>query len=610
MKEFNKDFESVHENILRESSDYTKTRYSIVILSLNRLIEIHPDFKELLLFISLLDSQNIPFSLLSKYKNEMSVENFIYNLKKYSLITPQLLSSFWSHPTFSIHRNTQEISLFYLIKTLNLDRNRLFLKNITEALGKYTTEALEEEDFHKIKFSLRHCERFLSHQSLLLDREMRTRIEGGLGGIYLYLDHYKKAKELLEKSYEHNSKEHMEMVRNFLYLGKTYEKLGHYKKARDILEKNLLLYRRYLDKHPLKLAWTLRYLGAIHRELGDFQKAKDMLTKSLEIYKKHTPQNTINIARVLGLLGHVYKASLDYERSKDMLNQSLMLYRKYLPENQIMIAWTLAHLGSCYRDLGNFKKAKELLERSLLIYKKYFSENPVKFYWVLAFLGNVYRDLGEYDRAKTLLEESLKISKEYLPENMDIGWILGSLGLFYKDVGDYQKAKFFFEESLLIYRKHLPEDHVRVIKIFSYLGNLHRELKNYEEAKRIFQRCLLFYEKHFKEIHIEQARVWNSLGQVYLLENRLQSAENLLKQSFKVFQEKNHPDSYLSLENLAEVYIKKSMHVKEEDNKAFRNQAIDYLKQAQDIAQIHFPKSSQHILRIQEKINKLSVCES
>ena len=52
----------------------------------------------------LTDSQNIPKDLLSTLKNDVIVDDFIYHLKKYSLITNK--SSINSSQAISIHRST------------------------------------------------------------------------------------------------------------------------------------------------------------------------------------------------------------------------------------------------------------------------------------------------------------------------------------------------------------------------------------------------------------------------------------------------------------------------------------------------------------------------
>src|SRR5207245_37461 len=60
LAKYNPNFETFQKEILKEAGDYTKTRYNIIVLSLQQLMASHKDFKDLLLFISLIDSQNIP----------------------------------------------------------------------------------------------------------------------------------------------------------------------------------------------------------------------------------------------------------------------------------------------------------------------------------------------------------------------------------------------------------------------------------------------------------------------------------------------------------------------------------------------------------------------
>ena len=82
IKRYDKNFERIQKELLKESGDYAKTRYGIITLSLQHLLKAHKDFKDLLLFTSLLDSQNIPRVLLNGYKNNIIVDELIYNLRK------------------------------------------------------------------------------------------------------------------------------------------------------------------------------------------------------------------------------------------------------------------------------------------------------------------------------------------------------------------------------------------------------------------------------------------------------------------------------------------------------------------------------------------------
>ncbi len=118
-----KEFDNVQGEILKEAGEYIRTRYSIIVVSLRNIIEANKDFKNPLIFISALNSQNIPKDLLISYKNCAIVDSFIYYLKKYSLITDGV--PLCSNYTFTIHRSTQVISLNYLTRELNQKNNQV-----------------------------------------------------------------------------------------------------------------------------------------------------------------------------------------------------------------------------------------------------------------------------------------------------------------------------------------------------------------------------------------------------------------------------------------------------------------------------------------------------
>lgn len=87
----------------------------------------------------MLDSQDIPRDLLGAHKDDIIIDNFIYYLKKYSLITPQ--SPSYSGPAFSIHRSIQAATLAYLVDKLKLEKNSHLIQSISETLKETVTSA-------------------------------------------------------------------------------------------------------------------------------------------------------------------------------------------------------------------------------------------------------------------------------------------------------------------------------------------------------------------------------------------------------------------------------------------------------------------------------------
>ena len=448
-----KDFTAIQENVIKEATDYTKTRYGIITLSLDNLIEADSDFASLLLFISLLNDQNIPIDLLNTYKNDIIVDNFIYHLKKYSLITRESTSPVILSPLFSIHPSTQEVSLDYLQKKLGLKNNHAILTSIIKTMGNYIDEALNKEDTLKMKFLAAHCERIINHP--FLDLEMRGILQGKLGHIYYYLNNYGKAKDFLEKTLselkEQKNNDSEKTAETLMYLGDVYSVLCDYKKARKLSEESLEIYQKHFSKDHLGTAKALAHLGNVYRRLGDYEKAKTLCEQSLEIYQSHYSENPIKVAWVIAHLGLAHKELGNYDKARGLLEESFRIYQKESSDNHLREAWILAHMGSIYREQGDFQKAKGLLEKSLAIYKRHFSESHIRTAWVLFLLGEVYKDLKDYRKAETLLKKSLLIYEEnYEKNHTETTKILTQLGEVYLLQGQTNRGEELLSTALKI----------------------------------------------------------------------------------------------------------------------------------------------------------------
>ncbi|OJW52674.1 MAG: hypothetical protein BGO67_09420 [Alphaproteobacteria bacterium 41-28] len=458
VKGYDNDFASVQESLLKESGEYTKTRYSIITLSLKHLIKAHKDFAELLLFISLLDSQNIPRDLLEKYKNHSVVDNFLYHLKKYSLITNESPHLTHSPPTFSIHRSTQAISLNYLTKKLALGRNYHLITSITLTLERYIADILEQQHFLKTKDLRSHCERFLSHDHLLT-KAMKGAIGGVLGGIYVDQMNHKRGKQLLEENLtilkKFNNENHIRISQILLYLGLINWDLGNFEKAKDFYEQSLIVSKKHLPENPSGVARTLASLGHVLRQLGHYEKAQDALEQSLLICKKYCPENHLRVAVVLSYLGFVHYEVARYEKAINHLERSLTIYKKYYPENYYGIARALVILGMSYSKLGNYKKAKDILEQSLINHLNYYPKNHYSTFWVLGQLGNVHTRLGHYEKARGLLKQCLVTFEKYYGINQDVtARVLLDLGETYLAEGNIEVAENLMKKSLKIFQQN------------------------------------------------------------------------------------------------------------------------------------------------------------
>ncbi|OJW47905.1 MAG: hypothetical protein BGO67_03170 [Alphaproteobacteria bacterium 41-28] len=569
LSQFNKDFANVQKNLLKEIGDYTNTRYHLITSSLQSLINTHKDFGDLLLLMCLIDSQNIPRNLLNNFKGDVVVDNFILNLKKYSLITHDFSTPSSPNPFFSIHRSTQAIALSYFTETLGLERNKKLIEAISENLEDYVNEIINKDDLVEMKSYVSHCVTFLKHKYLLTPSIEGTR-KGELGIIYYFF--------------------------------------GDNIKARMLFEESLLKLDQFASENPTRIALSLGFLGNVFRDLGDYGKGKMFLEKSLSIYEQYYPREALRYGYFVTYLGIIERILGKYEVAKNLFEKGLMIHKKHFAENENYMAWVSGQLGIIDREQGNHEKAKNTLERSLIIYKKIRSSNHFDVAWALEHLGVVYTKLGDYEKAKETLEECLKIYAYYFPDQIGPSWILA----YFEPLsvsGNHTNIKNLFNQVLETYRIHFHESYIYAAYPMRQLGILHIKLGNYEKAKIILEQSLAIYQKNYGKDHLTVAQILDDLGQVCLLEGHIEKAENFFRKAMKIFQQSKHPESYSCLENLAAVFIKKSMLAKNEGDsersQSFKALAISYLDQALKVVKTRFPENSLHTKRIQETLKKL-----
>lgn len=554
----NKEFTILQKEILQDISEYTRTRYEIISLSVKKLIEVHKDFAGLLLFICLLDSQGIPKALLSKYKSPLIVDNFIYNLKKYSLA---ILNA--RKDTLSLHRSSQEISLACLSSALSFQSDVSLMRQIANVLEKYIDEAIEREDYSRMNDTIIHTIQFLSYHGFLPEASIKS-LKWRLGVLHFYLGDYLKARDLLEENISTKVTDAKITFPVSVYLGIVYRELGLYDKAINLLEEGLLLYKKYSLNDPQNLSLALQNLGMVYREKGNYEKAKSSLEESLDVYKSENLQHPNRLARILGYLAVIYTLLGDYKKSQNLLNESLLIFKES-HQNQAGVAWASSNLGNLYRNLGEYKKAQDCFEESLKIYREIFSEDYHRSVWCLAHLGMVLREQESYSEAKKI-----------------------------------------FLNIFQMYESKFGKDHPKIAWISLQLGRTYRMEGNLQEAEKILKKSLPIYQKNYGENNTETAQFLCELGLVNLEANDLKNAEQLIKNSLKVYSEKKHPQEFRCLEILADIYRQNSLEALRQGNVEqsvmFREQSSVFLQQALNTAKKNLPLDSPFIAIIQKKI--------
>ncbi len=569
LKYLNEQFDYLEESqysILRDVGKYNKTRYAIISLSLKQIIDAHTDFKDVLLLISLVDSQNIPKELVYLYKNNIFAEKFLHELKKRSFIIEENNINIPS--TFSIHRSVQKIFLSCLIKKYSLQKDSASLHRIIDLIDKYVSEKIDQEDIKNIAPFVSHLEKILRHNNLI-SPFLQDSLKGELGFIYFYLSQYEESKELLIKS------------------------------IKTLKESK---------KNPCKMGRLCACLASVYIAIGDIKKGVEYHIQSVDTFQKYLPDNHLKLAQHLTFLGNAYRDLGEYKKAKNTLEYANSIFKNKSLQHYFGYARNLVDLGKAYRSLGEYKKAKVVLEEGFAQYKHHFSKDHFRSAWAARYLAQVYNDLKMYEEAKNLLEYALLVyEKNFSVNYKGLALNLTYLGYTYKGLGQYKKAVQIFENALVLYNKAVPDDHIEVA--LALVGLASCNLKPIKREIDLIKKCLAIYQQCYGETNTEVAQILISLGETYDRHGDLRNAEAAFIRASEIFEKNKHPANYMALEGLAELYLKKSTYEEKKGDtrhsKVFKVQAIEFLKKSLEIIKIYFPEDSSYIKRIQNKVIKL-----
>lgn len=500
---------SAQKIILDDVGIYTRTRFDIITLSLKQIISENHEFADILLLLSLVDSQNIPKNLIAKYKDDATLGKFLHSFKKFSLISKS------NDKSFSLHNVTQEILQKFIL--MNIDKEYIN-KKYTEISNLLESYILDETVRHKYESYLlvSHIEKFLSHKDLGFNEIDHANLMSKLGSYYLYIGNNVKSKSYLEKSYE-------------------------------VFEKNL-------GKEHMKSIWVIGRLGVVYRNLGEDLKAKDLLEHALKINIQKNGKEHIETIRVSTYLGSVYRSIGDYTKAIEYLERAYNVYREVYGFHNGHTAWVGAYLGGTYKCLGNYKRAKELLEVAFNSYTKNRGASSTATAWVKARLADVYIGIEEFDKAKELLISSLDIYKIYDGDNSeDAAWSLVQLSKIYLHEKNFQLALKHINHGIEIYKKHMDDDNIIMAWANKHLASIYIEMGKIDEALALLNNSQIIYLKQYGADHIKSSSIYTKLSAAFLKKKEYDKAESYAKRSYEILSSVNHYETYKAEEMLRNI---------------------------------------------------------
>lgn len=397
VKSPNEETDELHSKFLNEGMQYNKTRYKMTLAVFNKLVEINPNFKELILFVCLLDSKNIPRKYLEQCMGFIIASDFLQNLKRFFSIN-------LNNGKFSIHKSIQEIGLAHLANILTSDEKKAFLKKIVNIMTPYSSilwqkyktcpYKLERSDLDELEM---HMQSMLNNLKLFKLSESEknkyiTRLLLAIGFIYGENNSY-QAKHFLNEALRYNGSnsyiEDYEYTIALLTLGYSHLDLDEFDDAKLWLNKGLESCETLKDAEILK-AYGLCDLGRCYASTNKFNRGVALLEKSLSIVDHIKESWALKASsEICAGLSHIYanhyinklegnKAIVFAQQSFEKLGVKSSVYKNVEDIEKAeanLVIFYFRVLAKAYNRMGYYDSAEKCSNSYYRLYEKYFKND-------------------------------------------------------------------------------------------------------------------------------------------------------------------------------------------------------------------------------------------
>lgn len=453
--------------------------------------------QEVLYHLSLVDSQEISFDLLTEWLGE--------DLIKDKSMLMELLTSGWlqidnsssnthsrsNNPYYQLHQVVSHAVLTKFCNTYSGETRTKFLQPVVAHL----------EDYYKQFDTYQNSIKTTIDQTQRLD-------DGFLAAVAAYL-----CNGIILTNDPNPLERFTDAVNLFTEFCLKQGKYNLGKKSLLAIMSHIDL---YLGEHHLSYADSLNNLAALNHMTGDFEPALDLYLKTLKIAKSQLGEKHPEYAKRLANLASLYESMGEFTLALPLYRQITSILKTEENDRNNPYAVSLSNLALLYTSMGEYTKALPLILQAINILKKEKVKHYHSYAASISNLADLHEKMGKYQKALPLYQEALKIRKDQLGElHPDYASSLNALAGLFETMSDYDNSLILYTETLEIRKKILGEHHPDYATSLNNLAFIYHRMDDYEQALPLYLQSFTIRKNTLGRSHPDVAASLNNLACLY-----------------------------------------------------------------------------------------------
>ena len=310
-------------------------------------------------------------------------------------------------------------------------------------------------------------------------------------------------------------------------LASSFSSIGRYEEASSLYQEML----EYLalskgPEHPETIRVT-RQLARSYFDQSKLDLAEPLYDVAFANSLKFLGKEHEMTLLLLNDLAMLYQKQKKYERSEAAFNDCLKARKRLLGDRHADTLGTMSNLATLYESLDRFDEAEELHKKVLQTRRETLREQNPRIADALHNLGRCYLNRGRHDEDPTQFDRSLTLLSEGLELNLQNPGMRGS-------------------------------DHPATLQVQRDLAQVYLEQRRFDLALPILNDLVGRLRTLYSDQHIATIEVKSMLGWTYLHLERLEEAENTLKEilNYPLLSDRRDPWVLRIMGNLAIVYYR------------------------------------------------------